>query len=77
MKNTNEVEAFLVASPAGAPLVRCTAAFRQLSPAFAADKITIGSSVRAPPGRLWQTDGHVLEAARKALANGRNWRQDL
>ena len=43
-----------------------------LSPAFAADKLTIGfiSPITGPLGGFGQTDGFVLAAARKALANG-------
>jgi|SRR5665213_103410 len=44
----------------------------RFSPAFAADKLTIGfiSPITGPLGGFGQTDGFVLAAARKALANG-------
>jgi branched-chain amino acid transport system substrate-binding protein len=43
-----------------------------LSPAFAADKITIGfiSPITGPLGGFGETDGHVLALARKALEKG-------
>jgi branched-chain amino acid transport system substrate-binding protein len=43
-----------------------------LSPAFAADKITIGfiSPITGPLGGFGETDGHVLSLARKALEKG-------
>ena len=43
-----------------------------LSPAFAADKLTIGfiSPITGPLGGFGQTDGFVLAAARKALEKG-------
>lgn len=59
----------LLASAAG---VLSMPALGSLSPAFAADKITIGfiSPITGPLGSFGETDGHVLLLARKTLEQG-------
>ncbi len=67
MKNLTRREILLVGAGAAAlPLAT------RISPAFAADKLTIGfiSPITGPLGGFGQTDGFVLAAARKALEKG-------